>query len=78
MILMRTGRSRPASQSPVLEPSSRRSRIDVSDHIRKAVDHFGLPAAAEPTLSLHQVEFVIEVVNAEGATTIDNYSLTVE
>jgi hypothetical protein len=53
--------------------------VALKDYIREAL-HYPWPSGsivgAEETLKLYQLEFVIELKNAEGAATIDNFVLS--
>ena len=48
--------------------------VDLSQHVAAAVSAFGLEAA-EPTLALYQVEILVELRNAAGAASVDDYSV---
>jgi hypothetical protein len=50
--------------------------LDLSTYLEEAIAHFHLEAAAA-SMKLYQLEFVIEVQNAEGAASIDDFKLIV-
>lgn len=51
--------------------------ISLSDHIQDALEEFDLQDAKK-SLKVYQLEYVIELKNAEGAATIDNFYLIEE
>lgn len=49
--------------------------IDLSGHIQKAADRFGWDPAVRASLSITQVEFLIEVMDVQGSVLFDNVYL---
>lgn len=52
-------------------------KISLSDHIQHAIEEFELQDA-QNSLDIHQLEYVIELKNAEGAAMINNFYLVEE